>query len=98
MPDLDFLEQAQWVIHISGLIEGAFAAPPATLGAYFAALQQRNRFLAAWDRFFAEWDVLLCPAALTTAPLLDDPRLIVDGEEVPLLEIRSLEFASDVAA
>jgi amidase len=32
----------------------------------------RERFAAAWRRFFADYDVLLCPAAATTAFALDE--------------------------
>ena len=34
---------------------------------YFAALDQRDRLAAIWDRFFADFDALLMPPAMTTA-------------------------------
>ncbi|MDF3831475.1 amidase [Cupriavidus basilensis] len=52
--------------------------------------QQRATFARAWQRFFDDYDVLLCPAAATTAFVLDEEgepwqrRLVVNGREQPL--------------
>jgi amidase len=38
-----------------------------TLADYMTALQQRDASIAAWDRFFEQWDALLCAPAVTSA-------------------------------
>ncbi|TGT18480.1 amidase, partial [Mesorhizobium sp. M3A.F.Ca.ET.174.01.1.1] len=38
-----------------------------TLSAYLEALNQRDEFIYAWERFFDDWDVLVCPAMMCTA-------------------------------
>jgi amidase len=40
---------------------------PPTLADYMTALQQRDASIAAWDRFFEQWDALLCAPAVTSA-------------------------------
>jgi amidase len=49
---------------------------------YFAALGQRDRFLALWESFFRDFDALLIPPAMTTAFPHCEPGapLIVDGK------------------
>ncbi len=50
----------------------------------------RERFATAWRRFFSTYDVLLCPAAATTAFALDEEgepwqrRLTVNGRAQPM--------------
>jgi amidase len=58
---------------------------PTPLVAYFDALDQRDRSIMSWERFFDEWDVLLCPPAMTSAFPHCDPGspLRVDGQNVP---------------
>ncbi|AOZ08868.1 amidase [Cupriavidus malaysiensis] len=52
--------------------------------------QKRAAFAASWQRFFAEFDVLLCPAAVTTAFPIDESgepwqrTLAVNGGTLPL--------------
>ncbi|WP_217578462.1 amidase [Mesorhizobium sp. GbtcB19] len=38
-----------------------------TLSTYLEALNQRDEFIYAWERFFGDWDVLVCPAMMCTA-------------------------------
>ncbi|CDX19050.1 Amidase [Mesorhizobium plurifarium] len=38
-----------------------------TLSAFLEALNQRDEFIYAWERFFDDWDVLVCPAMMCTA-------------------------------
>ena len=83
LPEVDLVQQAQLLIRLTELVEGAFAATPPSLGDYFTALSQRDMFVARWERFFDAWDVLVCPAAEITAPRLTDTVLFVDGEEIP---------------
>jgi amidase len=83
LPEVDLLQQAQLLIRLTDLVEGAFATPPTSLGDYFTALYQRDMCIAQWERFFVAWDVLVSPAAEITAPHLTDTVLLVDGEEIP---------------
>ena len=54
-----------------GMMTGAFqqmpGKAPQTLAQYLTALHRRDRTLLAWERFFEDWDVLMCPPSLTTA-------------------------------
>jgi amidase len=83
LPEMDLVQQAQLLIRLTELVEGAFATPPTSLGEYFTALDQRDMVIAQWERFFDAWDVLVCPAAEITAPRLTETVLLVDGEEIP---------------
>jgi amidase len=40
---------------------------PATLAQYLQALGRRDESILAWEKFFDDWDVLLCPPAMTSA-------------------------------
>jgi amidase len=57
-------------------------APP-SLAQYFELLHHRDQAIYTWEQFFAEWDVLLCPAAMTTAfpHCAPGAPLDVDGQE-----------------
>jgi amidase len=57
------------------------------LGWYFAALTRRDRFIALWDQFFADFDALLLPPAMTTAFAHCEPGtpLGVDGHTADYL-------------
>jgi amidase len=52
--------------------------------------QQRARFADAWRRFFCDYDVLLCPAAVTSAFALNESgepwqrTLLVNGQPQPM--------------
>ncbi len=71
-----------------GMMIGAFqpdaTAPAATLAQYLEALDRRDHSIIAWERFFAAWDVLLCPPAMVTAFSHCEPGapLRVDGQDV----------------
>jgi len=52
---------------IVGAAEPDADGPPATLLRYFEALDRRDRAIAAWERFFGDWDALVCPPSMTTA-------------------------------
>ncbi len=87
LPTIDFRQELGRAGDLMGMMIGAFqpqadAAPP-TLDQYLAALDQRDQVMLAWERFFDEWDVLLCPPAMTTAFAHCAPGtpLPVDGEE-----------------
>jgi amidase len=55
---------------------GMAAADRPSLGDYLQLLEERGRFIAAWERFFRDWDVLLGPACGLAA----QPR---DGDVLP---------------
>jgi len=77
VPDVD-LEPAGELI---GMIAGG---EKATLAQYMEALERRDRAIAAWERFFDDWDVLLCPPSMTTAFPHCEPGtpLEVDGAKI----------------
>lgn len=55
-------------------------APPLRLDDFYKAVHQREDFTRIWEQFFTQWDVFLCPAAMTTAGLLTDTSPVVDGK------------------
>lgn len=67
LPTVDWREQ--WVYGELMDVTQVFVpgAEPRQLSWYFEALARRDRWIAAWDRFFADHDALLLPAASTTA-------------------------------
>jgi len=89
LPDVDFAAQLALYGELSGAITNAFKpAPegeqPVTMAQYLTMLHRRDAFILAWQLFFEQWDALLCPAAMTTAPAhcpMGTP-FIVDGEQV----------------
>lgn len=72
LPEIDFAAERRL---FSDLTDGlSFAIyppkegrPHLTLAAFLALLDRRDRVIAAWERFFDDWDVFLCPPAVTTA-------------------------------
>jgi amidase len=88
LPDINFGELAKARQLLSNAVRLAFGPeeeePPVSLTEYFTALHKRDAFTIAWERFFDEWDVLLCPVAMTTAftHRPTDTPIEVDGKEV----------------
>jgi amidase len=91
LPDVDWARQLELFGDLLGAITGIFD-PAArlreeqrSLAWYLAALDERDRFAAAWDRFFADVDVLVLPAGMTVAFAHSDPGapVDVDGRTVP---------------
>jgi amidase len=88
LPSLDFNQELASGGALVGMMIGAVQPgaeePPATLAQYLEALDRRDQSIIAWEQFFDRWDVLLCPASLTTAFPHCDPGspLQVDGQEV----------------
>jgi amidase len=82
LPALDFDQD------LLGMVVGASQPEaheqPPTLAHYLEALHRRDRSIIAWERFFRDWDALLCPPAMTTAFAHRDPGspLQVDGADV----------------
>jgi amidase len=56
---------------------------PTAVSRWFEALARRDKSILAWDKFFEDYDALLCPVAMTTAFLHCEPgtSIEVDGKE-----------------
>jgi amidase len=71
LPELDFNQELSSAGALIGMTVGAFQpdehTPPTTLAQYLEALYRRDQSIIAWERFFDEWDALLCPASMITA-------------------------------
>ncbi len=69
--DVDFEGDLERARQLTAMITEAFDpqsdTPPVSLPDYLQALHARDRAISAWERFFEEWDVLLCPASAVTA-------------------------------
>jgi aspartyl-tRNA(Asn)/glutamyl-tRNA(Gln) amidotransferase subunit A len=50
---------------------------------YARALAFRADYIAQVEALLADYDVLLAPSAPCTAPLIDDPMILIDGEPSP---------------
>src|ERR1700686_356090 len=88
LPSLDFNQELASGGALGAMMIGAVQPgaqePPSTLAQYLEALDRRDQSIIAWEQFFDRWDVLLCPASMTTAFPHCDPGspLQVDGKEV----------------
>jgi amidase len=93
LPDFSFEEQwecyqtlshATWQLRAKlGRIEEVDDGQPApSMEAIIDALDRRDRIIAAWERFFADWDALLCAPCMTVAYPHCEPGspILVDGE------------------
>jgi amidase len=96
LPAVDFEEQRMLFSELVNDIVTALmplpeGASPLTLADYFKALGRRDGFILAWESFFDDWDVLLCPVAMTSAfehcPI--GSPLDVDGEPAQYWDITS---------
>lgn len=87
LPLQDFNQELRSAGELIGMMTGAFEPEdqeqPATLAQYLEALHRRDQSILAWERFFDEWDVLLCPPAMTTAfpHCSAGSPLLVDGQQ-----------------
>jgi amidase len=88
LPELDFRQELSRAGELIGMMVGAFQPEeperPTTLAQYLDALHWRDRSIVAWERFFDEWDVLLCPPSMVAAfPHCETGEsLQVDGQPV----------------
>ncbi|MGI8689752.1 MAG: amidase [Thermomicrobiales bacterium] len=88
LPQLEFGQEGASAGALIGMMTGAFQPEenqsPTTLAQYLEALHRRDQSMIAWEQFFQEWDVLLCPPSMTTAfPHCGGwPPLPVDGQAV----------------
>jgi amidase len=90
LPAIDFAAERQLFSELTDGLSFAIYPPkagraPLTLGQYLELLDRRDATITAWERFFDDWDVLLCPPAMTTAfthRRMGEP-VAVDGVERP---------------
>jgi len=88
LPKLDFNQELVSAGELIGMAIGAFQPeedkPPTTLAQYLEALHRRDQSILAWEQFFDEWDVLLCPPSMVTAfaHCETGSPLQVDGQKV----------------
>jgi len=88
LPALDFNQELVSAGALIGMAIGAFQPEeqerPTALAQYMEALHRRDQSILAWEQFFDEWDVLLCPPSMVTAfPHCETGTpLHVDGQEV----------------
>jgi len=93
LPTLDYEAAFQAFWMLMDTIFKATAPPaegqrPFTAGDWFTALQERDRAAVAVERFFDDWDLLLCPVAATTAIPHCKPGtpIMVDDATVPYMD------------
>jgi len=72
LPAIDFPAARQLFSDLADGLSFAIYPPkagktPLTLREHLELLDRRDAAIAAWERFFDDWDVLLCPPAMTTA-------------------------------
>jgi amidase len=88
LPPVDFTQDLPRAGALIGMITGAFQPEeqehPTTLAQYLEALDLRDQSIIAWEQFFEQWDVLLCPPSMVTAFPHCEPGspLSVDDQEV----------------
>ena len=96
LPEVDFIQQSALFVELFEYVLTVFqpqpeGTQPISLANYFTALDRRDAFIFAWDHFFDDWDVLLCPVAMTTAfeHCPKDTPILVNGEQVGYWEMLS---------
>ena len=88
LPDINFGDLARTRVVLSRAVRLAFRPeedePPVSLTDYFTTLYKRDAFIEVVERFFSEWDALLCPVAMITAftHRPTDTGIEVEGEDV----------------
>jgi amidase len=88
LPQLDYTTEGKSAADLIAMMVGVYhpkdGDPGAKLGEYMEALRKRDQSIAVWERFFEQWDVLLCPTAMITAfpHCPKDTKLDVDGKKV----------------
>lgn len=90
LPGFDWAASMELFGELLDTIMGAFnptaESPEERLGVawYLQALSRRDEITGAWHEFFHDTDVLLVPAALTTAPKHPtDNTIEIDGRQLP---------------
>jgi amidase len=93
VPELSYEEQwhayrtlsdAMWRLRarLHGIEEVNDGGRPPSLEEVAEAMDSRDRLIARWEAFFAEWDVFMCPPCMTTAYPHNDrgSPILVDGK------------------
>ncbi|AZO70337.1 MULTISPECIES: amidase family protein [unclassified Mesorhizobium] len=87
LPQHDFVAERALLSDLITWYSQAFRQREAlpSLAAYLEALNRRDEFIHAWERFFDDWDVLVCPAMMCTAFRHRETGapIPVDGVEAP---------------
>jgi amidase len=99
LPEVDFAEQYRFADETFWLIGGTFGpegVQKALLEDFLVSLKRRETFVLAWDQFFRNWDLLLCPVDTGVAPL-HEAAVIVDGEPVAEEQADTLGACSPVS-
>ncbi len=88
LPEVSWDEQLALFGDLLMTITSVFPKSEHTLADYLTMLDRRDGFVAAWERFFEGYDVLLMPAAATVAYPHSggDEPLDIDGRQVPYHE------------
>ena len=91
-PAVDFVRQAEIGRHLMNQVMLSFLCQPVnqemagsdqpSLANYLQLLNERDRLIVAWEHFFSDWDVLLCPVCGATAQPHGDETTTVDGNAV----------------
>jgi amidase len=89
LPSLNFTDDLTQAGSLIQMITSVFPevpnATPTTLGQYFTALDRRDGSIRAWEQFFGQWDMLLCPVSAITAfeHCAPGTPLALDGHDMP---------------
>jgi amidase len=92
LPDVDFNAQSTLAIRLFEIIAAADEGSTGTLHEYFARLQDRDRYIGAWDQFLQEWDAFACPAGPIVARRQGTEEVTIDGtatttDKVPTFDV-----------
>ena len=88
LPQVDFTQELARAGELIDMITGAFQRRDETkltaLAHYLEALHIHDQSILAWEHFFEEWDLLLCPPAMVTAFPHCTPGspLLLEGRQV----------------
>lgn len=70
LPEVDFAEQLRVRATLREVVRMNLEEPPGgppSAATYLGALEQRDGLTRAWEAFFDNWDIFICPVMMTTA-------------------------------
>ncbi len=92
LPPVDFIRQVEisrlLLIHVmlnilcDPVSQRVVGEDRPSLADYLQLLNERDRLIVAWEHFFSDWDVLLCPACGVPSQPYGDEMTTVDGNAV----------------